>query len=144
MEKSGLKTLNGDTNQEAYKENANLRTEAHTGVSMILLSPEQLSTPGFSRLLEEPAFQARLCVMGVDEAHLIYWWGKDLCPDYKRLGYVRARLPIKNGKRTPAIACTATLRDGEPKDSVCDVLSFEPGSYHFIQRPNMRPESEKK
>jgi hypothetical protein len=53
MEKSGLKTLaiNGDTNQEAYKENGNLWTEAHTGVLMVLLSPEQLSTPRFPRLL---------------------------------------------------------------------------------------------
>ena len=44
-------------------------------VSVVLPSPEQLSSEPFNRLLQDHAFSSRLSALGVDEVHLVQDWG---------------------------------------------------------------------
>lgn len=105
---------------------------------MVLMSPEELSNPEFFRLLDDTVFYQRIFSMGLDEVHLLYWWGKAFRPCFRQLGRVRARLPVRQGKSVPIVALTATLRVGEPMDCVHKVLGLVPGQYHFIRRSNVR------
>ena len=105
---------------------------------MILLSPEELSSAGFSLLVENPGFSARLCGLGMDEAHLIYWWGQSFRPMFWQIGLVQARMPLRNGHHIPVVAVTATLRVGEPMACICKVLGLIPGKYHFLRHSNVR------
>jgi hypothetical protein len=68
MQRSSLAIIiiNADANQEAYKLNRNLWTEPCKGVSIIHMPPEQMRTPGFAWLIDEPAFRSRLCVLVMD------------------------------------------------------------------------------
>jgi hypothetical protein len=142
MHKSGLATLviNADTNHEAHKTGRNLWAEAREKVIFILISPEQMRTPGFFRLLNDPVFEARICVLGVDECHLIYWWGQKLRPDFRQICLIRSRLPIRGDMRIPVVGVTATLRVGDTMDCILSALAFKPGSFHLIRRSNLRPD----
>ena len=42
---------------------------------MVLMLPEELTTQGFAQLLDLREFSDRVCMFGVDEVHLLYWWG---------------------------------------------------------------------
>lgn len=140
MTSFGLKTLviNGDTYTEALKGGKDLWVEVREGISMILMSPEELASRGFFRLLEDPKFSKRVSGLGVDEVHLLYWWGKSFRPCFQQLGHVRARLPLRDGKRLPTIALTATLRIGDPLNCIHKVLGLVPGHYRLIRRSNVR------
>lgn len=140
MSRFGLETLviNGDTYLEAQQNGRNLWTEAQTGYTMLLLSPEELRSQGFFRLLEHPKFYERIAMLGVDEVHLIHWWGKSFRPSFMQVGTLRPRLPVRKSRRTPLIAVTATLRIGEVMDTVCKNLGLVAGRFHFVRRSNMR------
>jgi superfamily II DNA helicase RecQ len=135
MIKLGLKSLviNSDTYSDAQQNGRDLWDEVREGFTMVLLSPEELASRGFFKLLEDARFSDRISSLGVDEVHLIYWWGKSLRPAFRRLGNVRARLPLKNGQRVPVLGITATLRVGEPMECVQQVLGLVPGQYRFIR-----------
>jgi superfamily II DNA helicase RecQ len=80
MIKFGLKSLviNSDAYTDAQKSGRDLWEEAREGFTMVLLSPEELESRGFFRLMEEPKFIRWVSALGVDKVHLIYWWGKEL------------------------------------------------------------------
>jgi hypothetical protein len=140
MIKLGLKSLviNSDTYSDAQQNGRDLWDEVREGFTMVLLSPEELASRGFFKLLEDARFSDHISSLGVDEVHLIYWWGKSLRPAFRRLGNVRARLPLKNGQRVPVLGITATLHVGEPMECVQQVLGLVPGQYRFIRRSNVR------
>lgn len=137
MEYFGLKSLviNSDTTSAA---SSNLWVDARSRYTVILLSPEELNSDGFRDLLKQKTFFDRACMFGVDEIHLIYWWGKSFCPAFQLIGQMRARLARNKGKLIPLVGLTATLRQGPPIDSIHKVLDLKPGKYHLIQRSNMR------
>lgn len=140
MEKAGLKTiiLNSDTIDEGRRTGRKLWEEARSHVTMILLSPELLASSDFSGLLDAKEFWARIFVMGVDEAHLLYFWGASFRVCFRQIGFMRARLPSQGQSRTPLIAVTATLRAGAPMRTICEFLGLHEGKYHFIRRSNAR------
>ena len=76
MVKFGLKSLviNSDTYTAAQRSGIDLWEEVCKGITMVLLSPEELASRGCFRLLEDPKFAQQVSVLGVDEVHLIYWW----------------------------------------------------------------------
>jgi superfamily II DNA helicase RecQ len=84
MHTASLATLviNADTNHEAHKTGRNLWTEAHKRIRFIPISPEQMRTTGFYHLLNDLGFEAWVCILGINECHLIYWWGQKLWPDF--------------------------------------------------------------
>jgi superfamily II DNA helicase RecQ len=106
---------------------------------MVMVSPEELASRDFSQLLGVKEFWDRIFTLGVDEAHLLYFWGALFRPLYRRIGHLRERLPMRRGRKTRLVALTATLREGAPKDCICKFLLLHVGKYHFIRRSNARP-----
>ena len=109
MRKAGLTAvaINEDTAKAAAKETPprNLYNEVIQGVTMILVSPEQLQSSAFEGVLKDKLFMGRLAILGVDEVHLLIAWGKVFRKAYEQVGWVRARLL----KHIPVIGATATL-----------------------------------
>ncbi|KIJ64810.1 hypothetical protein HYDPIDRAFT_175331 [Hydnomerulius pinastri MD-312] len=136
MIKAGLKAraVNADTVDASRKKGVCLFDKISTGVTMILLSPEQLKSPGFAAILDNGPFGRRIAMMAVDEAHLLNSWGKSLRPAYMQVGFLRARLATH-----PAmLVTTATLEKGGPTKSVCECLGLQEEKFHFIRRSNLR------
>ena len=101
MQKAGLKCLviNEDTIAEGRKCGRNLWEEARTMITVILLSLELLTSSDFEHLLGREEFWARIVAMGVDEAHLLYFWSAEFRKCYRHIGLMRARLPSKGNSR---------------------------------------------
>ncbi|KAL1727521.1 P-loop containing nucleoside triphosphate hydrolase protein [Schizophyllum commune] len=110
--------------------------------SVILMTPEMLSSKPARALMQKPAMQKRQVALMVDEAHLLYTWGPGFRMEYTQIGHMRKGL---FSEAIPLIAFTATLRPGEPgdspRDSVCRFLGFKPGQFHLVQRSNARYET---
>ncbi|EAU93471.1 hypothetical protein CC1G_12065 [Coprinopsis cinerea okayama7 len=133
--------INGDTVADASKQRVDLWKECQKKHSMILISPEELISNAFRTLLASPDFAARLCRYGIDEAHLIVNWGKTGFRNaFMELGHMRSRLPLVNNHLMPVIVTSATIRPGEPMDTICNVLGLTAGDYHLIRRSNLRPD----
>ncbi|OAX32842.1 hypothetical protein K503DRAFT_804881 [Rhizopogon vinicolor AM-OR11-026] len=120
MRKAGLTAvaINEDTAKAAAKETPprNLYNEVIQGVTMILVSPEQLQSSAFEGVLKDKLFMGRLAILGVDEVHLLIAWGKHI----------------------PVIGTSATLKAGAATNHICKLLGFEWGRSHIIRRSNMR------
>ncbi|KAM5546216.1 hypothetical protein V8D89_000342 [Ganoderma adspersum] len=84
--------INAETTSTACLSGEDLWLTARVGVTMILLSPEQLSTRGFESLIRHRPFQARFQAFGVDEIHLLNSWGLAFRQAFRQLGHARARL----------------------------------------------------
>ncbi|KAF8220639.1 hypothetical protein L208DRAFT_1332740, partial [Tricholoma matsutake] len=117
--------INSDTHAEAKKSGRDLWVEARTGNTMVLNSPEELTTHGFGQLLNQKAFGDRVCMLGVDEVHFLYWWGNVFRPAFHQIGNLCARLPIVGSRRrVPFMATTATLRVKPTMDAVSTILGW--------------------
>ena len=137
MEKFGLKGLviNSDTIREAQKWGENLWKTAETGPSLLFMAPEHLISPGFNDLAKDGGeFAARLCAIAVDEAHL-NTWGRSWRKAFRQISFVCARF-----SKVVLIALTATMRAGQPTESVCESLRLHCGQFHFIRRSNACPD----
>ncbi|KAI0745744.1 P-loop containing nucleoside triphosphate hydrolase protein, partial [Earliella scabrosa] len=136
FQSAGLSPLviNKDTTDKARTDRDTDIWEDVVNAHVILLSPEQLTTSGFNKLMDDPTFQNRVVAFGVDEVHLLNSWGQTFRDAFKQIGITRARF-----ESSPVlIALTATLRSGIPLHAVCTLLGLHPGQYHFIRRSNMR------
>ncbi|RDX45573.1 P-loop containing nucleoside triphosphate hydrolase protein [Lentinus brumalis] len=136
FEQAGITALvlNANTLSLGRRGGQDLWKGARTGVSVLLLSPEQLASPGFEGLLQHGPFQRRLCALGVDEIHLLYSWGQVFRQAFRQLGYVRARMSL----HTRMIGTTATLLAGHPEDTILRFLGLRRGEFHLIRRSNLR------
>jgi superfamily II DNA helicase RecQ len=57
------------------------------------MAPEQLISDGFSGLVkDDTAFLRRVCLLAVDEAHILNTWGAAFRKVYRQIGWIRARL----------------------------------------------------
>jgi hypothetical protein len=131
--------INSDTCAEAREVNRDLWIETRNKGSIIVLSPEELRNPEFRRLIDHPDFSERICKLGIDEIHLLHWWGKSFRPAFQEVGFLRPRLPSFRGRNISLIGTTATLREGRISNHICNqLLGLKPGSYHRIRRSNMR------
>ena len=93
MENLGLKGLviNGDTIQEAQTRGEDIWEKAQMGPDMVFVAPEQLILKGFDGLSKDDSpFAARICVIAVDEAHLLNTWGASWRKAFQQIGWVRA------------------------------------------------------
>lgn len=147
LQKIGLDTvvINSETTRQvktsqARKATPSLWTECQKKHTIILMSPEMLVSPGCRTLLDNQAFKDRCVCLGVDEVHLIVNWG-GFRDTYNQIGHMRARFPTTlDGSYIPVIATSATIREGHPKQRICEVLGLEPGKYHLLRRSNLRPD----
>jgi hypothetical protein len=135
MRELGLtaKAVNSVTKAEEDKNGANIWKLVESKISVILLSPEMLTSPGFGYLLESKTFQSRLCAIAVDEVHLLATWGDRFRPSFRQIGFMRPRF----SRHIVMFALTATL---QPKHlpSICRQLGFHDGKYHLVRRSNAR------
>ncbi|KAH9922249.1 P-loop containing nucleoside triphosphate hydrolase protein [Fomitopsis serialis] len=134
--KIGLTSLviNSRTLEAARAVGTNLWVRARAGVTMILLSPEQLTSKGFESLLQNSSFRDRVCAVGLDEAHALDTWGSSFRKSYRQIGFVRARMP----DRVHVIAASATIRVDGPKENICKLLGYRAGEYYELRRSNVR------
>jgi superfamily II DNA helicase RecQ len=84
-----------------------------------------LTTPGFNKVLTDSSFQNHLCLVFVDECHLVDEQGSDFWSCYKSIGLLRSRIPTS----IPWIAASATLPPGPCFDAVMESLGFHAGHY---------------
>ncbi|KAF6746698.1 P-loop containing nucleoside triphosphate hydrolase protein, partial [Ephemerocybe angulata] len=142
LERVGLDAvvLNGDTLKGARRGRDSLWHECRKHHSMILISPEELLNPACRDLFDSKEFKARICRLGIDEVHLIYSWGTrtSFRSSFIELGHIRSRLPSFDRRFIPIIATSATIREGRPKEAICNVLGLKSGEYHLLRRSNLR------
>ncbi|KAJ7586425.1 hypothetical protein C8J56DRAFT_709931, partial [Mycena floridula] len=68
-------TINEDTLRDAIREKRDLWAECVKDVSILLISPEQLSTVSFDRLIQNKIYATRVLSCIFDELHLVQDWG---------------------------------------------------------------------
>jgi superfamily II DNA helicase RecQ len=93
--------------------------------ALVIVSPEMLITPGFNQILTNSLFQQHLCLVFIDECHLVDEQGSDFRPCYKSIGLLRSRIPT----HIPWIAVSATLPPGKSFDVVAESLGFHANHY---------------
>ncbi|KAJ7145965.1 P-loop containing nucleoside triphosphate hydrolase protein, partial [Mycena epipterygia] len=120
MEKLGVPALiiNSDTVAIAQIHSEDLFIKACAGIAMLILGPEQLISEGFRMLLAFQPFYDRVCALGVDEIHLLVYWGLAFCKAFLQIGYMRARFR----PRIPIIGLTATPHRSQGRE--CNFLSL--------------------
>ncbi|KAJ6535894.1 P-loop containing nucleoside triphosphate hydrolase protein [Mycena sp. CBHHK59/15] len=95
----------------------------------------KLISKGFRDLLAFEPFYNRVCALGVDEIHLLVYWGLTFRKAFAQIGHMRSR--FRPG--IPIIGLTATLL-GDPKvqDAIFALLGVNRGEFHLIRRSNAR------
>jgi superfamily II DNA helicase RecQ len=137
MAKMGIRALmiNADTVASARIRGEDLWMNARKGISMLILGPEQLISKGFQDLLKFEPFYDRVCVLGVDEIHLLSLWGLAFRKAFTQIGFMRAR--FRAG--IPIIGVTATLlSDPKVSDAIFDFLGVNRGEFYLLRRSNAR------
>jgi superfamily II DNA helicase RecQ len=69
-------------------EGRNIWKLVESETTVILVSPEMLSTSGFGSLINCKIFQARLFAITVDEVHLLWTWGEEFRPAFCQIGFI--------------------------------------------------------
>ena len=99
-----------------------------------MTSPEIALSKRFNEyVLRHPQFYNRLCLLAIDECHLVEDW-KKFRPDYSVLGILRARIPDP----VPLLGLTATL-DPQLMHSILQACDFR-DDVNIIRTPLDRPE----
>ena len=102
--------INSHTLDATRKVGVNLWEQAEKESSAIFLSPEQLISKAYEKLIQSKEFRARICAVGIDEVHLLNSWGSGFRKAFRQIGFVRARMDTS--RSVSVIATTATLRGG--------------------------------
>lgn len=126
--------ISSNTLKAAEKEGRNLWLAAEKDATVLLVTPEMLTSKGFEHLIQKKQFEERTFALIIDEVHLMNSWGVGFRPPFLEVGNMRARLP----SRTVLLALTATMRSGQPIESVCGLLGLRQGRFHLIRRSNAR------
>ncbi|OXV06220.1 hypothetical protein Egran_06011, partial [Elaphomyces granulatus] len=114
--------------------NSILQKIADAQYTHILMSPELAVSKRLLPVLETPKFKEQLCLVVIDEAHLVAHWGVKFRLDYSRLNLLR----IVVGQQTQWYACSATL-DPSTLDAMIKGVGFDTNV--TIQRTSIdRPE----
>ncbi|KAJ7613611.1 P-loop containing nucleoside triphosphate hydrolase protein [Mycena polygramma] len=137
MAKLGISALmiNADTVSSARLRGEDLWMKARTGISMLILGPEQLISKGFQELLKFEPFYDRVSALAVDEIHLLVLWGLGFRKAFAQIGFMRAR--FRAG--IPMIGLTATLLgDTKVADAIFSLLGVNRGEFYLLRRSNAR------
>ena len=102
----------------------------------MLLSPEIALLDNFKvKVLQDQAFQQRLVLVIIDEAHVISEWGQHWRKLYSQVGLLRDLID----KSVPWLSCSATLNPVILAE-VIDLCRFNPDfhiQYSLIDQPNI-------
>lgn len=105
------------------------------GPRVLLLSPEQLISKRLEKLVNDSCFRKRVCLLAVDEVHLLDSWGSSFRKAYLQIEFMRARFD----SNLTMIAMTATLLPGKQTKRVTKFIGLQ-YDHHTVQRSNRRPE----
>lgn len=125
--------LNADTKSKDPKVFARIRAMEFTH---IFLGPEQAVGPDFATVLADPSFKRSICLVAIDEAHLVGKWGETFRQSYSQLAILRSRLG--RAGMAPWYACTATL-DAKGSAALIQGAGFDEAT-HRIRASIDRPE----
>jgi len=102
---------------------------------MILMPPrEQLKSPAFASVPNDEQFIRRICLLGVDEVHLMNPWGKSFRKVFEEVGWMCTRI----SKHVLIIGATVTLQEGSATTRVRMLLHFQDRQSHIIRRSNTK------
>lgn len=90
-----------------------------------------LITRGFNEVLTKHLFQQHLCLVFIDECHLVDEQGSDFWPCYKLIGLLCSCIPT----HIPWIVVSATLPTGQTFNVVTDSLGFQAHHYTHHMLP---------
>ena len=122
--------LNGENNNKRVLEDI-----AQGGYTHVFTSPEIALSKKFKNcILDQTSFTDRLCLLAVDEIHLVEEWGKNFRPMYAEIEKVRKRIPC----HVPLLGVSATLTKSV-RSRVLEKAGFLP-NYHLMQTSLDRPE----
>lgn len=111
-----------------------LAQEIETGVYTHLIMGPEIAAGWFRPIASSPSFKKRVCVVAVDELHLVALWGSGIRPQYAQLSLLRRRL----GGGVPWFGCSATL-DRATLDTARKMTGFQ-ASCEFFRSSVDRPE----
>ena len=126
--------INEDTLVLTRKSNRNLWQECVEDATVILLSPELLTSQPFDCLLQNRTFTLRLCLLGIDEVQVQDWGIPSFRDAFRHIALVHACMP----RGTIIIGLTATLLAGQETTELLKTLGFTPGTFFFQRRSNIR------
>jgi superfamily II DNA/RNA helicase len=106
-----------------------------SGSRVLLLSPEQLISKRLEKLVNDSEFRKRVCLLAVDEVHLLDTWGSSFRKAYLQIEFMRARFESS----LVMIVMTATLLPGMQTKRVSKFVGLQ-DHHHTVQRSNCRPE----
>ncbi|KAJ3716789.1 P-loop containing nucleoside triphosphate hydrolase protein [Lentinula guzmanii] len=134
----GLKGLiiNSETIQEvkeSKKTDLWVQAQEDPTISLLIMSPEQLTSKYYETALKNSKFRDRIYALTVDEVHLLLTWGKSFRKPFRQIGLARSRL----SDDVFLICLTATMRSNA-LNTVCLFLGLKEGEYHSIKRSNQR------
>ncbi|KAH7308925.1 ATP-dependent DNA helicase [Stachybotrys elegans] len=113
-----------------------LAREIETGVYTHLIMGPEIAAGWFRSIASSPSFKKRVCVVAVDELHLVALWGSGIRPQYAQLSLLRRRL----GGGVPWFACSATL-DQTILDTARKMTGFQTSCEFFrssVDRPEIK------
>lgn len=115
--------LNGENNHKHIHKQA-----ATGGYTHIFTSPEIALSKKFKKnVFDNAEFTDRLCLLAVDEIHLVDQWGKAFCPLYAEIEKVQKRIPCN----VLLLDVSATLTKRTP-NNILEKAGFKPG-YRLIR-----------
>lgn len=122
--------LNGENNQKHTQQKI-----ANEGYTHVFTSPKiALSKKIKQYVLDQHQFTDRLCLLAIDEIHLVEEWGESFRPLYADIAKVRKRIPC----HIPLLGVSATLTK-KTLSAVLDKAGFLPT--HRLMRTSLdRPE----
>ncbi|KAJ7854462.1 hypothetical protein B0H13DRAFT_1903654 [Mycena leptocephala] len=141
MAKMGIAALvtNSDTVAAARIRGEDLWIRAREGISMLILGSEKLTLGGSRALLSFEAFYTGVCVLGVDEIHLLVQWGLTFRKAFTQTGFMHSRFC----PGIPIIGPTATLlADLKVQNAIFSTLGVNRGEFHLIRRSNARHDTQ--
>ncbi|KAF9470476.1 hypothetical protein BDN70DRAFT_889030 [Pholiota conissans] len=98
----------------------------------------EISQVGLSMVVRNPVFKKNLVFLVIDDAHILYPWGKDFRKAYRQIALLHRRLPAHIG----LVAVTAALSDGDDYHSLCSQSNLKEGHFKCIrfwsECPNIR------
>ncbi|KAF1809282.1 ATP-dependent DNA helicase [Eremomyces bilateralis CBS 781.70] len=111
-----------------------LAQEIEMGVYTHLIMGPEIAAGWFRSIASSPTFKKRVCIVAIDELHLVALWGSGIRPQYAQLSLLRRRL----GGGVPWFGCSATL-DRTTLDTATKMTGFQ-ASCEFFRSSVDRPE----
>ncbi|KAH8101946.1 P-loop containing nucleoside triphosphate hydrolase protein, partial [Cristinia sonorae] len=134
LKRIGLSAISLDADEVAAavsNGDALFKAVAECRYSVVIVSPERLTSPGFDRVIRNEVFRANLVLYAIDEVHVVVPWSLEFRKCYGDICRAKARIP----STTAMLAMTATAQSGLSESSLLRILGYRVGTFKTIRRP---------